>query len=153
MKNRFWASARGFSLMEILVALTLLGLAGTFVVSKVYDSMVTGQVQSCEIQLQSLADRLKEFRMHCGFFPTSQQGLDALINKPSGERECKRYAPGGYLDPAEVPQDPWGAEFIYESDGKTITMRSNGPDGIEGNEDDLTYPPSKKSGSAEEPTE
>ncbi len=142
-------SSDGFSLMEILVALTLLGLAGTFVVSKVYENLQRGQVQSAEIQMQGLADRLKEFRMHCGFYPTSQQGLDALINKPTGEKECKRYAPGGYLDVPEVPQDPWGNDFIYDSDGKTITIRSNGLDYIEGTEDDLTYPPTKKAAAAE----
>ncbi|MGE3610060.1 MAG: type II secretion system major pseudopilin GspG [Bacteriovoracaceae bacterium] len=127
-------SQAGMSLIEILIALTLLALAGTFVGGKVFDQLQEGKVQSARIQIKSISDRLKEFRRDCNFLPDSSQGLDALIEKPTGGRECKRYAPGGYIEGGKVPLDPWDHEFIYESDGKTFTIISLGADNAEGGE-------------------
>lgn len=127
-------SQAGMSLIEILIALTLLALAGTFVGGKVFDQLQEGKVQSARIQIKSLSDRLKEFRRDCNYLPTTDQGLDALIDKPTGGRECKRYAPGGYIEGGKIPLDPWDQEFIYESDGKTFTIISLGADNAEGGE-------------------
>jgi general secretion pathway protein G len=128
------ASEVGMSLIEILIALTLLGLAGTFVAGKVTESLAEGQVQTAKIQIRSISERLKEFRRDCNFIPTTDQGLEALVEKPTGGRECKRYAPGGYIDGGKVPLDPWDGEYIYESDGKTFTILSYGADNAEGGE-------------------
>jgi general secretion pathway protein G len=125
-------SQAGMSLIEILIALTLLALAGTFVGGKVFEQLQEGKVSSAKIQIRSLSDRLKEFRRDCNFLPTTDMGLDALINKPEGGRECKRYAPGGYIEGGKVPLDPWDSEFIYESDGKTFEIKSLGADNTEG---------------------
>jgi general secretion pathway protein G len=123
------------SILEILIALTLLGLAGTFVAGKVLDNLQEGKIQTAKIQIKSLSDRLKEFRRDCNFYPTTDQGWDALINKPEGGgRECKRYSPGGYIDGGKIPQDPWDTDYIYESDGKTFTIISLGADNAEGGE-------------------
>lgn len=137
MKNNFYKllrSQQGLSLIEILIALTLLALAGTFVGGQVFDNLQEGKVQTCKIQIKSISDRLKEFRRDCGYFPTTDQGLDALLEKPTGGRECKRYAPSGYIEGGKVPLDPWDGEYIYESDGKTFTIISLGNDGAEGGE-------------------
>lgn len=122
------------SLIEILIALTLLALAGTFVGGRVFEQLQEGKISSAKIQMKSIADRLKEFRRDCNFLPTTDMGLDALINKPEGGRDCKRYAPGGYIDGGKIPLDPWDAEFIYESDGKTFEIISLGADNAEGGE-------------------
>lgn len=122
----------GFSLIEILIALTLLALAGTFVVGKFMDNLHEGQVQSTKIQMNNLEGRLKEFRRKCGFYPATEQGLEALVTKPGGGRECKDYPPNGFIDGDQVPKDPWDHDFIYESDGKTFNIYSYGPDGEAG---------------------
>jgi general secretion pathway protein G len=127
-------SQAGMSLIEILIALTLLALAGTFVGGKVFEQLQEGKVQSAKIQIKSLSERLKEFRRDCNFLPLTEQGLDALIDKPTGGRECKRYAPGGYIEGGKVPIDPWDHEFIYTSDGKTFDIMSYGADNAEGGE-------------------
>lgn len=125
----------GMSLIEILVALTLLGLAGTFIVGQVFDQQQQGEMDSAKIQIRALGDRLREFRRDCGVYPTTEQGLDALVSKPEGgTRECKRYPPNGYIDGGKVPKDPWDGDFIYESDGKTYSIISYGNDGAEGGE-------------------
>jgi general secretion pathway protein G len=128
------ASEQGLSLIEILIALTLLALAGTFVGGRVFENLQEGKVQTAKIQIKSLSERLKEFRRDCNFLPTTDQGLEALIDRPTGGRECKRYAPGGYIEGGKVPQDPWDNDYIYESDGKTFTIISLGADGAEGGE-------------------
>lgn len=132
--RKILASQSGMSLIEILIALTLLGLAGTFVASKVTERLAEGQVQTAKIQIRSISERLKEFRRDCNFIPTTDQGLDALVEKPTGGRECKRYAPGGYIEGGKIPLDPWDGEYIYESDGKTFTIISLGSDNAEGGE-------------------
>lgn len=127
---------RGMSLAEILIALTLLAIAGTFVVSKTFETLQEGSVDSAKIQIQKIGERLKDFRRKCGFYPTTDQGLDALLNAPTGgAKECKRYPPGGFIEGGKIPMDPWENEFIYESDGKTYTIISYGADGVEGGEE------------------
>ncbi len=132
--QKIMKSQAGMSLIEILIALTLLALAGTFVGGRVFEQLQEGKVSSAKIQIKSIADRLKEFRRDCNFLPSSDMGLDALVNKPEGGRECKRYAPGGYIEGGKVPVDPWDNEFIYESDGKTFEIKSLGADNAEDGE-------------------
>lgn len=132
--QRLIKNNHGMSLIEILIALTLMGIAGTFVAGRVYENLQEGQVKSARIQIKSISDRLTEFRRDCHFLPTTDQGLDALIQKPTGGRDCKRYAPGGYIKDGKIPQDPWDSEYIYESDGKTFTIISLGADQAEGGE-------------------
>jgi general secretion pathway protein G len=138
----------GFSLVEILVALTLIGLAGTFVVGKIFNNLNDGRVKATNIQMSGFASQLKEFRRKCNFYPDTAQGLESLIEAPSG-RECKNYPPGGFLDLENIPLDPWESEFIYESDGKKFTIKSLGADTQEGGElpydADILYPPNRKS--------
>jgi general secretion pathway protein G len=146
----------GFSLLEILIALTLLALAGTFVGGKMFESYTEGQISSTKIQMSGLEGRLKEFRRKCGFYPGSEQGLEALVTKPGGGRECKDYPPSGFIDGDQVPKDPWDHDFIYESDGKTFNIYSYGPDGQpggDGNDADIYLKggPSKGSSKAEAP--
>lgn len=123
---------RGLSLVEILIALTLIAVAGTFVVSSVFDNLREGEIKSTQIQIQKLGEILRDYRRKCGRFPTTEQGLDALVNNP-GE-SCRRYPPNGFITGGKVPRDPWDYEFIYESDGRQYTIISYGPDGLEGGE-------------------
>lgn len=144
-------SQKGFSLIEILIALTLLAIAGTFVAGKFLDSKLEGEQNSAKIQMSSLDGRLKEFKRKCGFYPTTEQGLEALISKPTGGRECKDYPPNGFIEDNQLPKDPWDHDFIYESDGKTFNIYSYGPDGEaggEGNDADIYLRPGQKGGAS-----
>ncbi|MDO9183240.1 MAG: type II secretion system major pseudopilin GspG [Bacteriovorax sp.] len=147
-RNALIQNQNGFTLIEILIALTLIALAGTFVAGKFFDQLHEGQVSSTKIQMSNLDGRLKEFRRKCGFYPTSEQGLEALITKPSGGRECKDYPQNGFIEDNQVPKDPWDMDFIYESDGKTFNIYSYGSDkeaGGTGNDADIYLKPAKGS--------
>lgn len=122
----------GFSLLEILIGLTLLALIGGVVATNVFDRLYEGQVKTAKIQMQAFSGALKDYRRHCGAYPTTEQTLNALVEKPTTGRECKRYQPGGYLE--EVALDPWDNEYYYESDGRTFNIISLGNDGDEGGE-------------------
>lgn len=135
LKNFISTNSRGFSLIEILIALTLLGIAGTFVAGRIFDQLHEGQVQSTKIQMNALAARLKEYRRKCGSYPTTEQGLESLVRKPTTGRECRNYPPNGFLEAPQVPRDPWDVEFVYTSDGRNFNIMSYGPDGLEGGED------------------
>lgn len=140
------SSKSGFSLLEILIALTLMGIAATFVAGKVFQNLHEGKVQAAKIQMQGLSQRLQEFRRHCGFYPTTDQGLEALVTKPGG-RECKRYQPGGYID-GDVPLDPWDTPYSYTSDGTTFNIISFGGDMAEGGDGDGADIPMRESRAA-----
>ncbi|MFZ8932995.1 MAG: type II secretion system major pseudopilin GspG [Bacteriovoracaceae bacterium] len=137
-------SQAGFSLLEILIALTLMGIAGTFVAGKIFDQLHEGRVKAAKIQMDALKNQLMQFKRKCFAYPTSSQGLEALVSKPSGGgRECKDYPPNGFIE--EVPLDPWEYDYAYTSDGRTFNIISYGADGQEGGEGEDADIPLKQS--------
>lgn len=128
---------KGFSLIEILVALTLLGIAGTFVAGKIFEQLEEGQIQATKIQMEAIEANLKEFRRKCGFYPPETDGLNALISKPSG-KECKNYPPEGFLEDGVIPLDPWETEYLYKLSGSKPEVISAGPDQQFETEDDIS---------------
>lgn len=140
-------NAGGFSLVEILVALTLLVIAGTFVAGNIFQRLEEGQVNATKIQMGNFAARLQEFRRKCGFFPSELQGLHALVEPPSPNegRECRNYPEGGFIGgQGTVPLDPWENEYQYTLAGRNdFNIHSFGPDGYPdeegGDQDDIYF--------------
>lgn len=130
--SKILKSQRGMSLVEILIALTLLGIAGGLVVTNVFDNLQEGKVQSTKIQMQKIGEILRDYRRKCGTYPSSDQGLEALVEKPSSGRECRNYPPNGFIENGKVPIDAFDYDFLYESDGRKYTIISLGADGLEG---------------------
>jgi len=128
------SSQKGMSLVEILIAITLLGVVGTLVVSNVIESLREGETKTTKIQIGTLGKILTDYRRKCGAYPDTDQGLIALVEAPTSGRLCKRYPPSGFLQDGKIPLDPWENEYMYESDGKTYTITSYGVDGVEGGE-------------------
>ncbi len=125
-------SSRGFSLIEILIALTLLGLAGTFVATKIFQQLHEGRVSAAKIQMNGYKQALMDFKRKCSFYPTTEQGLDALVSKPTSGRECRSYPPSGFIE--RIERDPWDFDYVYDSDGRKFNIYSTGSDGVEGGE-------------------
>ena len=126
-------SKKGFTLIEILLVLTLLGIVMSFVGGKIFSSFGKGQVQSAKILLKRLEGDLDRFRLDCNFYPYTAQGLEALKAAPSAGRQCPNYDPNGYVK--NVPKDPWGTDFVYScDDGLNYEIKSLGADTKEGGE-------------------
>ena len=106
--------------MEILIALTLLGIIGTLVTVNVLEKLEEGRIKTANLQMASLSAALKEYKRKCGIYPTTEQGLEALISKPTGGRECKNYPPNGFLSEefSEIPADPWDEPYYYGISGR-----------------------------------
>jgi len=127
---------RGMTLIEILAVLALLGIVAALLVTKVTGKLDEGKVEATRIQMQSVAGYLEDFRRHCNRYPTTEEGLNALITKPATLADCKRYRPMGYIETGKLPKDSWDRDYIYKSpdNGRTFEIISYGIDGIEGGE-------------------
>ena len=122
----------GFTLIEIMVVVVILGLLAALVVPRIGPQVAEAQRTTAATQIRSLEDALEMYRMHNGFYPSKQQGLEALVSAPTTSPVPKRYAEGGYLK--KVPDDPWGNPYVYRNNNGRITITSYGPDGEEGGE-------------------
>lgn len=127
----------GFTMIELMAMLIIIGLLATLVVTKVASKIDQARKTTTKANLKALASAVNQFRMDSTRFPTEDEGLMALIEQPS---DVEIWEPGGYLETTEIPKDGWQNDFIYElypESGKQFVIRSNGPDGEEGTEDDL----------------
>ena len=129
-------SARGFTLIEILLVLTLLGIVFSIVGGKVFSSFGKGKVKAAQLQIKQVEGALDRYRLDCGSYPTTDQGLKSLVEAPTGGKICKDYDPEGYMGGSKkTPTDPWGNEFKYTCDnGLNYVITSMGEDGVEGGE-------------------
>lgn len=127
----------GFTLIEIMIVITLLGLIATFAVSNFMSKLQEGNRKGTKVIMKQLQTSLDDFMRNCNQYPTTGQGgLDALIQKPADD-SCKDYDPNGYLKDKKLPKDAWGHSFLYLSDdGKKYVLKSLGRDGKEGGSGD-----------------
>ncbi len=125
----------GFTLIEVLVVLIILGLLAAIIVPRVAGRADEAKIEQTKIQLKAIKDALEMYKLDNGTYPTTEQGLKALVEKPTSPPEPPRWRQ--YLD--KVPKDAWDREFIYISPGvnKPFELRSVGPDGEEGTDDDI----------------
>jgi len=123
----------GFTMIELMAMLIIIGLLATLVVTKVASKIDQARVTTTKANLKALSAAVNQFKMDTGRFPAEDEGLLALIEQPG---DVEIWESGGYLETTELPLDGWNNDFIYES-GKQFAIRSMGPDGEEGTEDDL----------------
>jgi general secretion pathway protein G len=115
-----------------MVVIVILGVLAGLIVPKFMDEPQKARVVKAKLQMESISMALKKYYIDNGYYPTTEQGLDALVTKPSAGRVPKNYADGGYLP--KVPMDPWGTKYIYISPGKhgPFDLTSYGADGASG---------------------
>ena len=125
---------RGFSLVEILVVLVIMGLLISVVAPTVLNRADEARVQKAYADFKSIETALKIYRLDNYVYPTTEQGLEALVEASSLDPEPRNFKTGGYLQ--EVPFDPWGRPYLYLSPGENgeIDIYSLGADGLSGGE-------------------
>ncbi len=124
----------GFTMVELMAMLIIIGLLATLVVTKVASKIDQARVTTTKANLKMLHSAVNQFKMDTGRYPTEEEGLTALVEEPS---DVTGWEPGGYLETTEIPVDGWGNEFFYELDpgtGKPFVIISYGADGEEGGE-------------------
>ena len=122
----------GFTLIEILIVVVILGILGAVVVPNILSRPDTARVQAAQTDLRALSQTLEIYRLDNFQYPSSEQGLESLVDRPSGFPEPKNWNPEGYLK--KLPTDPWGSPYLYEKTGSSYSLTSLGADGQEGGE-------------------
>lgn len=115
----------GFSLIEMMIVLAIIALIMSFVGTNVMRRYEESKLSATKIQIRQLGVILDDFRRVCNRYPTTDEGLDALIKAPAS-LQCRNYDVEGFIKDKKVPRDPWDKEFDYSSDGNKYVLKSIG---------------------------
>jgi general secretion pathway protein G len=122
----------GFTLIEILVVVFIIGLLATIVSVNVIGQTDNARITKAKADLKQIEQGLHLYKLDNGIYPTTDQGIVALVRKPSGGPQPRRYNPEGYIQ--KIPEDPWGNPYVYLSDGQSFVLKCLGGDGEQGGE-------------------
>jgi len=127
----------GFTLIELMVVIVILGLLAGIILPRFIGQSDTAKRQVASTQIATLETALKMYKLDNGSYPTTEQGLKALVEQPTAGTLPKNWRKGGYLEKGKVPKDPWKNEFVYVCPGShgDFDLSSMGADGEVGGED------------------
>jgi general secretion pathway protein G len=123
----------GFTLIEIMVVILILGLLATIVVQSLRGAADKAKRTKAMADIAEFKTALDRYYLDNGYYPTTDQGLDSLVTPPTNGRVPGNYESGGYIE--RVPKDPWNNQYFYQSDGSSYVLKSFGPDGVESSDD------------------
>ncbi len=127
---------KGFTMIELMIVVVILGILATIVVPRFIGREEEARITAARVQISNFETALNMFRLDNGFYPSTEQGLSALVRKPESGREPGKW--NQYL--TRIPPDPWGNDYLYISpggEGRDYEIISPGPDGEPGTEDDI----------------
>lgn len=128
---------KGFTLIEILVVLIILSVLAALAAPRFLGRTDDAKIEAARIQIKNFEGALKLFYLDNGFYPSTEQGLEALVTKPTTGKIPKKYKEEGYMERGQLPRDPWDNSYIYLSPGannKEYDIESYGADGEDGGE-------------------
>jgi general secretion pathway protein G len=120
----------GYTLLEIMVVVFILGLLATIVAPRIMGRADDARRTKAIADMKGIEQALNLYRLDSGAYPTTEQGLDALVHRPEKPPLPHKWNPNGYLE--RLPVDPFGNPYVYLSDGTRFTLKSLGADGAEG---------------------
>ena len=123
---------RGFTLIEIMVVVVIIGILGALFVPNIIGRGDQARRTAVENDLRSIGATLDLYRLDNAHYPSTSQGLQALVEKPDGYPEPRNYSPEGYAK--KLPTDPWGSPYVYAANEGRFELYSLGADGAEGGE-------------------
>lgn len=127
-------SERGFTLIELLIVLAIIAILATYIAPKIMGRPEQAKRTMAGVQIQGIETALKLYKLDNGFYPSTDQGLAALVTPPTTGRLPVKWRKGGYLEKGKVPKDPWGNGYIYLCPGVhgDFDLSSFGADGLPG---------------------
>jgi general secretion pathway protein G len=133
---------KGFTLLEIIVVVFILSLLVAIVAPRIIGRTDDARIAEAKVQIKNFETALKLFNLDNGFYPSTEQGLEALVEKPTIGQVPQKYRDGGYLEQKRIPLDPWGNPYIYVSPGvygdfDIICYGADGKEGGEGKNADI----------------
>lgn len=117
----------GMTLIEIMIVLTILGTIASILIPNLVSRLRQGKVNTARIQIRQIGSSLDMYFASCGSYPTTEAGLNALVEDPG---DCPTWGPESYIP--KLPKDPWNNEFKYERSGSNYVLTSLGGDGRPG---------------------
>ena len=127
---------RGLTLIEIMVVIVILALLAALVAPKLIGRSDDAKIADAKVQIRNIETGLKLYKLDSGVYPTTEQGLQALIEKPTTGQIPNNWRTGGYLESKSIPKDPWKNDYFYLSPGEhgDYDLCSYGADGVKGGE-------------------
>ena len=127
----------GFTLIELMVVIVILGVLAGLIVPRIMGRPDEARQLKAKMQIESLETALKLYKLDNGAYPSTDQGLEALVTQSETPPVPRKWREGGYLEKGKVPVDPWGNTFVYLSPGVhgDYDISSYGADGVSGGED------------------
>jgi len=127
---------KGFSFLELMVVVVILGILATYIAPRFMGRTDDAKAVKAKVDILAIETALKLYKLDNGNYPTTEQGLAALVEKPSTEPVPLNWKEKGYLEKSKVPTDPWGKEYLYLSPGvhDDYDLISYGADGAQGGE-------------------
>jgi general secretion pathway protein G len=133
---KYIKNMRGFTLIELMVVIVILGILAGLIVPRIMGRPEEAKQLKAKLTIESLETSLRLYKLDLGAYPTTEQGLTALITPPGTGSTESTWREGGYIEKGRVPKDPWGHDFIYLSPGihGDYDIMSYGSDGVPGGE-------------------
>jgi general secretion pathway protein G len=129
------SNQKGFTLIELMIVIVIMGILATLLIPRIMDRPEEARRLKAKMDIKNIESALKLYKLDSGTYPTTDQGIEALIKKPEAPPVPAKWKEGGYLDGNSVPKDPWNHSYFYSSpgqDGKDYEIISYGNDGEPG---------------------
>ena len=141
--NRMRRGNRGFTLIELMVVIVILGILAGLIIPRIMGRPDEARQTKARIMIEGIETAMKLYRLDNGFYPTTEQGLRALVEASTIQPVPRNWREGGYLEKGKVPKDPWGNDFVYLCPGTQgefdlISYGADGQPGGEGKNKDIT---------------
>ena len=130
-------NVHGFTLIELMVVIVILGILAGLIIPRIMGRPEEARRMKARVQMESMETALRLYKLDNGIYPSTEQGLQGLIEAPTVGELPRQWRKNGYLEKGKVPKDPWGHEYVYLSPGlhDDFDLVSYGADGRPGGED------------------